>query len=551
MSDEFYQKVTNKEKDFENLWTRMDQDKDLLIQYPYRWLDDDGREEPDVDNITMNPAATFAHQVHNNLIKAEVKPEVTGLKLSDKDSNFLEDFIKAMDVEADQYAKFYDIPSYKDFEFIQACDRGSIVRRITLREKDGKLSCDSFQAVDARYFLYEQGIERAIWQATKLPRSQSDIEEEYGFKPNSAEDIITDFWDDEQERVYCGKILIAEGENFWKEPPFVHQIIPTGLFNFDADRMLYNGESIFALNRTLYKEMNLFATILKSLTVKAYFNGLQLEVENLALAKKPALSPRKKKILVPVLKGTKGYFSMPIEDLQRTALKYYAILEAALQKGALPEASSGSLSPIPSGAAIAELKEAEDPVYFPRVQGYALFKVQLYMMIIRQYRLFKFDLELGQPGFRQKYNWKKLSEDASIKFRIDLTSPKQDMANISMFAAVGDALSEETKMHDYLHIDNIAEEKARKNREKASRLSPTVAKYEVIQALFESANEDDIEKANIMILEMGITLDQFQRGELQPQGDIVPDQEPKQLIPMFNSSGGGTAPLSSDITTEE
>ncbi len=540
MADEYYQKVTDTEKEFADLYNRMDEDKKLLIMDEFTWTDKDDHEEPDVDNITMNDAAVFATRVHNTLIKAEMSPEVEGEKLKDEEAAVIEDFIRDVELEADSNVHYQDIPSYKNFEVIQACDRGRIARRVTLREEEGKLAPDSFLAVDSRYLIYEYGVKGLNWVATKMPRSREDIKEEYGYESPAKNNVITDFWDGEQERVYCEKEKIDENENYWGEPPFVIQVVPTGLFTFDADRVLYSGESIFAMNRDLYKEKNLFATILKSLTVKSFFNGLQLEVENVALAKRPQAPPYGKKFVVPVEKGTKGYFSMPVEDLKNAARMFYSILDSALQDGAFPRVSYGTLQFPVSAVGMSELKEAEDPIYFPRVQGYTMFLQRLYRMIIKQYIMFKMNLELGEEGFRKTYSWKDLNKDVSLKFRVDLTSPKQDMVNISTAAAVGNLVSDDTKRRDYLHIKNPDEENTKMLVEKAARMSPIVAKYDVVKALFDRG---ETIKANLMAMEMGMNLDELLSGKITQPEAVEEEQSPKQLLPMFGGrSGGGAQP---------
>ncbi len=538
-----YKKVTDAEHEFAELWGRMDADKKLLISDKFVWRDKDDREEPDVENITMNDAAVFAYKVHNTLIKAEINPEVTGDDIKPDDEKLIEGFIKDISIEADSFVYYQDIPSFKNFEIIQACDRGRIARRVILRAENGKLAPDSFLAVDTRYLVYKYRIDGLEFVASKMPRSKEDVEKEYKYSPRADNVIITDYWNDELERVYCGRELIAEYENHCGEPPFVIQVVPTGVFTFDADRMLYDGESIFALNRELYKEKNLFATILKSLTVKSFFNGLQLEVESVALAKKPEQPPYGKKFVAPIAKGTRGYFSMPIERLTEEARMYYAILDEQIQHGALPKVSYGTYPAPASGVGIAELKETEDPVYFPRIQGYTMFLQRLYRMIIKQYIRFKFNIEIGEEGYRKRYGWKDLDKDFSLLFKVDLVSPKQDMVNISTAAAVGNLISDDTKMREYMHIKNPDEENRKKLVEKASRMSPAVAKYDVIVALF---NNGEKVKANLMAAEMGLTLDELMGGNLPQESDATPEQPPRQLIPMF---GGQRA--SPNITGQE
>jgi len=535
MPDE-YKLVTDKEKDFADLYGRMDEDKKLLIQYSYVMRDKDDREDPDVDNITMNDAATFANRVHNTIIRAGITPEVEGEGLKDEDTSLIEGFIRAIDLMADSFIQYRDIPSFKDWEILQACDRGRIARRVTLREEDGKLAPDSFLQIDARYLSYEYGINGLLWVANRLPRSKEDIKDEYGVEVTRKNAVVTDFWNSEEEVVYVGKEEVKREANVWGEPPFIIQVVPAGLFFMDDDRMLQSGESIFSLDRNLYPAKNLFGTILQSLTTKSFFNGLQLEVENVATAKKPALPPYGKKFVAPVKIGSKGYFSMPIQDLQSSAKFFYSILDEALQNGALPKVSYGTYPSPASGVGIAQLKEAEDPVYYPRIQGFTMFRQRLYRMIIKQYIQLKMNLELGEAGFKKKYSYRDLDKDFSLKFFVDLTSPQQDMVNISTAAAVGGLVSKDTKRRKYLRLDNPDEENDKILAERASDMSPMVAMYDVGKALWERG---DKVKAGYIAKQMGVTMKELLSGASSNGKKPVPEQEPKQLIPMFGGATGG------------
>ncbi len=535
--DDILQKINSKEKEFSDLHARNDEDKKLLILSDYTMLDKDGREEPDVDNITMNDAGVFAARVHNTLIKADVIPEVEGSHLNDAEAEKFENFIRDIGSEGDAILHALDFPSFKEWEVMQACDRGRVARRITLNAENGKLAATSFRNIDTRYLIYDVGVEKLRWVALKMPRSKDDIEEEYGHTASRVNAIVTDYWDDKVETVYVGKEKVDEKPNIWGEPPFVIQVMPTGNWTMDDDRITMSGESIFAHNRKLYTAKNMFATILNSGVVRSFFNGLQIEVENIATATKPNQPPYGKKFVAPVQKGTQGYFNMPIADLTNTARMFYSILDSALQDGSLPKVSYGNLQFPLSAVGMAELKEAEDPVYFPVIQGLALFWQRCYRMILKQYIDLKMNIEIGEQGFRNSYSYRDLQKECSIKFRFFVTSPKQDMVNISTAAAVGDLISEDTKMRDYLHVQNPTLENQKKLSEKAARMSPAVAMYDVIKALFEQGEKI---KANIMAEEMGIKLEEILGGQLPQQAEVIPDQKPKQLVPMFGGSGGGS-----------
>jgi hypothetical protein len=540
MTDDIYPKISTKKNEFADLWARMDADKSLLILDKYTMLDREGRDEPDVDNITMNDPAVFAQKVHNTLIHADITPEVSGKELKDDAAEIIENFIKDISIEADSFVAPRDMPSYKEWETMQACDRGRVARRVTLTVEDGTLSPESFLNLDTRYLWYDTGIRGLNWVATETLRSREDIEDEYNFKCPGANSIVTDYWDSTIERVYIGK---RQADNDmphkYGEPPFVIQTMPTGIFTFDSDRMLTSGESILSINRNLYDKKNLFATILNSGVVKSFFNGLQLEVEDVRQAKKPEIPPYRKKIVAPVEKGTKGYFAMPINDLTNNARMFYSILDSALQDGAFPKISYGTLQFPVSAVGIASLKESEDPVYFPRLQGITLFYQRLFRMIIKQYIQQKLNISIGEEGFKTKFNYKDLNKEYAIKFKVFISSPKQDMVNISTAAAVGGLVSDDTKRRDYLHLENPTDEKRKLLVETANKMSPAIAKYDVIISLIQEGEEV---KADIMAHELGLTLDQIKKGDMSvTETPILPTEKPQQPLPLFQGSGT-TAP---------
>lgn len=540
--DDILQKINNKEKEFADLYTRMDEDKKLLILDDYTMRDKDDREEPDVDNITMNDPGNFGDRVHNTLIKADIIPEVEGEGLKDEDTELIEKFIRDMEFEADAILQPQGFPTFRQWEAMQACDRGYVARRITLSiGEDGRLAPTSFKNVDTRYLIYDNGINGLRWVATRTPRSKADIEEEY---PNAnflrASAIVTSHWDDEKESVFVGKNQVDEKENIWGEPPFVIQVMPTGTWTMDDDRMAVSGESIFARNRDLYEKKNWAASILATLNANVIFPKMQVEVEDaLAMNKKPASPPWAKKVVLPYLKGTKGYSAIQFPDIHKAFSHFYSILDSALQEGALPKISYGDLQFPISAVGMAELKEAEDPVYFPRIQGLALFWQRCQRMIIKQYIAQRMHLKIGEEGFRKEYSYRDLQKECSIKYRFFISSPKQDMVNISTAAAVGGLVSDDTKRRDYLHIQNPTEEDNKIWAERAARMSPAVAMYDVIKALF--ARGEKV-KANIMAEEMGMTLDQVIQGQVVQPGQSVPEEKPKQLMPLFRGTGGGAEP---------
>ena len=92
------------------------------------------------------------------------------------------------------------------------------------------------------------------------------------------------------------------------------------------------------------------------------------------------------------------------------------MLDEELQHATLPKVSYGVYPSPASGVGIAELKESEDPVYFPRIQGYTMFLQRLYRMIINQWIMFKFNIPIGEMGKKTAYKYQDLDKDINLRF---------------------------------------------------------------------------------------------------------------------------------------
>ena len=547
-----YLKMVNDRKGlFADLFTRMDKDKDLLIQKDFTLFDKDDREAPDVENLTLNDAAIFYYHVVSVLIRAGLGREVEGEKLKDKDTSVFEDFFRDYSQAGDEDLNRMDIPSLYAWNVNQMCGRGRIATRVILRQ-EGDTFYPGLLPLDSRYVIYDIGVKGLKWVALQFNRSKEQIVEEYGEeiggKLHTTNAIVTDLWHDEDEIVFIDKTEVKNQKHREAELPFIIQLCPVGLMFQDGDQIERSGESVIHLARKMYASKNKMASLLDTLNMGAVFGGLQKEVEDEGTAKKPERPPYGKRFVVPIKQGTKGYFPMPIADVRRATGLLYSILDSNIQDATLPRVSYGTLQAPTSGIGIAQLKEAEDPVYLPRIKGLELYYSRLYQMVKKQYVDKKLDFKMGARGFQKQYLWQDLDKEVSIKCKIEIVSPMQNMANISMAAAVGGLLSEDTKLRKYLQVENVQEENNKRLVELASKVSPVIAKYEMAKAYAERGEEV---KARLMAEEMGLTLDQLLSGKLEQAAPAIKEQEPKQMVSMFGGGQGGMMTKSEEGMMEE
>lgn len=542
--------LSDKTSEFSDLFTRHDKDKDLCTLKPYQMFDKDNRTEPDVENLTFNDPAVYASRVESNLIKANMQTVVKSNDMVDDETSFVEDFIKDYTVSIDESLVTKDIATLMAYNVQQICHRGRIATRSTPRidQKTGEF-IPGILPMDTRYVLYEYGAKNLKAISYTLNRSKTQVENEYGAKianqiNTSGTVEVTDLWHEDKEIVLIGQVEAKNVSHGYDELPFVVQLCPSGLMFMDGDRIARNGESIFFANRDLYEPKNKLGSILMTLTIMSFMSGLMYESDQGTKAKKPEYPPYGQRFIVPIDKGTRGYFNMPVNDVKESTRMLYSMVESALQQGSLPAVSYGSLQFPLSAVAISGLQEAEDPIYLPRLQALALYYQRLYRLIIKQYISSKMNIKLGTPGFVREYPYQELDKQYSINFRFFPDNPKQQMAAISVAAALGDMASDDYKRREIIHMENPDAEESKIWAEKAPLMSESVAKYKVMQGLID---RKQLIEANLMAVELGMTIEQVMSGDTGQVNTTnkVPGNQPKQLMPMFAGrigAGGRQAP---------
>jgi len=550
--------ISDKTAEFHDLFTRMDTDEDLAVLKTYKMFDKDDRREPDVEELTFNDPMVYANRVESNLIKAHMQPDVRGVGLSDEDVAVIEDFIKDYTLAIDESLVPRDIASLMAFNVQQICHRGRMITRSTPSYKKGVFD-PGVLPMDARYTLYEFGRKNLKAISYTRMRNKTQIESEYGAviaeQMAGTEQEVTDLWHEDKEIVYIGNVEAKNEKHGYDELPFVIQVCPSGLMFRGQDMIARSGESIFAPNRALYEPKNRLGSILMTLTIMSFMGGLQYESEQGIRAQKPELPPYGKRKVAPIDKGTRGYFNMPINDVKEATKNLIGMVISNIQDGSLPPVSFGNIQFPMSGAGIESLKEAEDPIYLPRLEALARYYQRFYRLIIQQYIDLGLNIKLGGLGNSTQYNYTDLDKDYNIMFRFFATSPKQNMVNISTAAAYGDSVSEDFKRREVLQLENPDAEEAKIWAEKAPFMSPAVAKYKVIEGLLARGK---LIEANLMAEELGLTIDQIMSGNMGEQKEVeVPNRPIKQLMPLIAGKVGAgereekSPEPASETTTEE
>lgn len=524
--------IEEKESEFSALHSRMDGDKDLCYGKAFKMLTAEGQEMPRVRNVTLPDAKMFARKTISVITAANQQVVVEGEHLKDKETTLIEEFTEDAYLEADNRLAKRGITGMFPYQVEKSCARGHLAARCLARVEKKKLIMDILP-LDARYFIYDLGVDGFIWAAYKTTRSKARIKQEYGIDIASDKEIVWDVWENNGNTIFIGEEVRTK-PNPYKYIPFIWQMTPAGYMFGDSDNAGHEGESIFELSRDVFPQMNMTATVLQTLNVKAIKPDYQYESAEGTKAKKPEKAPYGEGTVVPVDKEM-GYKLFPIADIHAATRLFYAMFEGRLQRATMAATDLGNLTFPLSGQAIRDLSQKDDLV-LPRLQALAMFYQQLSRMIIKQYQQWGIKAELGEEGHRRIYNPKDLNGEYTIKYRYFSTSPMEKLANYSVANAAGNMLSDETKRRDILKLEDPDGEVTKVRAELAEKLDPAIALYRLAGSLID---EDKPIEAKLVSERLVALLRQRQMGMegIQPLGEEVRKPESKELASLLGKGG--------------
>ena len=527
--------VTDKETELGPLFSRMDTDKDLYYGKAFEMKDSDGKAMPKVENVTLPDAILFAAWSVATLMSANQQVVVESEVLKDKETTHIEDFIEDAFTEIDNRLVKRGTAGLYPFLVEQGCIRGHLAARSLVRVEKKNVIMDVLP-LDTRYFLYELGVDGFIWAAYKTQRTKARILSEYGIEVKNDKETVIDAWDEKINQVWIGDEMVKEQKNPYGYVPFVLQLVPAGSMLQDEDSISHKGESIFALSRILFPEMNKTVSILQTLNIRAIKPPLQYESKEGTKAKLPEKPPYGTGSVVAVDAGG-GYKEFPVADIHNATRLFYSIFESRLQRTTLSATDLGNLTFPLSAVALTKLTAEKEQILLPRLQALATFQQQLSKMIIKQFQAANIKADLGEEGHRRTYSPKELDGEYTIKYRYFSTSPEQNIANYSIANAAGNLISDDTKRRDILKLEDPDGEAAKCRAELAEKLDPAIALYRQSESLIDEGR--DIE-ARLVAERLVALLKQRQMGAEQITSPETPSQPGnKALLPLF-AKGGGT-----------
>src|SRR4030042_3610219 len=397
---DYYQLVTDKERDFKGLHDRMDRDKDLFNLKPFILREANNRIIDNVQNVTRNDPRTLANHIQSILIgaKRQIEVEGKGLKtIEDKKTTIVESFLGDILDEIDSiiWKTWLRIPNLRAFLSQQICVRGSIASRYYQRVEN-KLLVPDLLPIDTRYLTYESGGGSLEWAAYKTKRSRAKISAEYEVTVAGKVGEVCDFWDDTFERIYVEQKLVKEQKHGLGYVPFVVQLCPLGSMLMDDDVLKYSGESIYDSLRDIFTGSNEVASIVHTTTHYGLKPPLQYESEggeDTVVEKLPYGEGATDSV-----EPGGGFKAMPLIDIHNAARNDYAMFDRRRQTGGISAVNFGALTQQLSAVAISKLTDMNKQQYDPRLQALSIFYEELADMIIGQFVKGKTKAELGRKG---------------------------------------------------------------------------------------------------------------------------------------------------------
>ena len=548
-----YQAVVDKRSEMSTLNTRRDNDAKLAILDPYKMTNPDGRETPDVLNVTMNEAKVFFDRCGAIMNGANMQRIVYGRGLTDKDTTLIEGFYEDIYYQNDLMLFNAYQTSLYGFLIEQILIRGAIAARCLMRE-DGDKFVPDITPLDTRHFYYETDSQGLIWGAPDITRTKAQILREYGIVIRGSKATVTDFWDDEVNQIFIANQLYKGGSETQDPtkhperpekhglgyPPLIFAGSGAGLNTlFDSGILKYQFESVFASNRGLIPELHRAASIFMTLTDMSFEQSLTWESDEGTEATKPPNPFGRGRRVIPADKGG-GFSAIPVSDVRNATRLLYNMIVGALQRGGLPNIDYGNLSFPLSAVAISKLTASKDAIFIPRLHAMSMFYRALSQMIKKQYVQAGYKVEIGEEGMEREYSSSDIDKKFSTKYEFHSTSPEQDIANTAIGQqqmALG--MSRHTVFEKTLKLDDPTGEIMKARAEKGEEGDSAQSLYLVMH---QQIDDKKFIQAEMTLQQLEMVLrDRSQGGTmgLAPARGGLGAGSNKPMVPLTAGEGGG------------
>jgi len=550
-----WDKITSRQTGMKQLNDRMDATAKLLLwdDDPYKLVKPDGKTKlRDAISVTPNLPKVFAHGVVADLMGGKWQTVVEGV--SGRKSHVIESFVDDNIAQADEYLlERYGIPSLDAWLCNHVCARFAIGVRWIAQIIDGEYKVDCLP-LDMRWTPYVLN----KWMANITFRTKPDLEQELeGYeklakdtggtynkiKLEKEEDIeVRDHWDDKINEIWVEKQLVfSQGHKFGKYPAVI--VIPaSGFMLRDKGYLKHEGEDILFLNSGLYTELARAISLEQTSGYAGLYPGYEKEVENIdgkASQPPPGLGES-----LNVKKGER-HEPVPRGDINKAGQTARVDIQEMVANGA--PMSPREYNTPPSAILLAGETELISKFQNAHKQALGIFKSQLARLMTEQFQNAGQEVFIGRRGKRSKYSPTKLGDpdEYTISYQLTVKSKRQELANLTEFAAVYDKLPLSWTLPNILMADDPNGIINDLELERAKQADPAIGLSEMGMKYAEEAEDmEDGEDKELKIFQSKLLIDQSVRivnQRLNPPPvlpEVKPPSQPKGNTNLLNTAAG-------------
>lgn len=527
-------------------FTRMDEDLGLYLLEKFAWQDTDNRDVPNVESVTTNFPRTFADKVVSSLGTADRRFDIAAERT--EDATLAEDFVKFGLAQAEvNLLKQLIFPLEESFDFGTSL-RGTIACRVILK-RDGSKYYFDIAPIDARALVYEPGPNGCALASIEGKKTAAEIERDYGetlgkslFKQKK-EAEVKDIWTPTHNVVYIDNKPVRTIEHNLGMNPILVVTCPTAPHLAGRqDAVKHEAESIYAPVRDLYGVLNKAASAWHTQNMMAILPPLQFISKEGRKASTPPFG-----VAATVnIKFGEEFKRMPISDVTLSHQAFFGQLAAWIQRGTMANIDYGELSFELSALAIKRLESAKDQVFVPRLKAKKSMAMLIADALIFQFIMGGYHTDLGDLGEEIPF---KPGDFKNKRFMIQVDyftiNPDENVADMTIATtAKSIGLPEEYIFKRILHIEDYEGVIRMRDRERIGNESQTVRFYRYGKSLLETGEEDDKLEAELVLKEIGMTMEQVAGATAKP-GLKQPASQPKPHMSL------GVPPVGTPRKSEE
>lgn len=532
-----------KKADDAELYTRMDEDRDLVQNVNYVLKDKNNNDISGVLSMQGNRPQVFKANVEAALNDAEEKINI----VSDDekiDTSYVEDYARALFATANQKRRRQGKVNFEAVIDQFHCMRGSsglaIICNKGIDSDRGEYLDPEIVPWDRRYSTFVMGSDGLEQAGREIEKTKDEIDAQmasFGVDYTAtAKAEVIEIWRPDIHYFYVGGSKVYEEENPFGFVPVCFQQVPIGSLLQEKDNARYEGESIFWLIRHMIPEFNRLVSILQTKNFEAVKPPLQAKTEMSLQAGdyEKMTSPG----AITRVEDLNAIHPIPFPEIKQSVFLLLEQINQAIDDGSLPRAMLGALPPEGMSAVLLiEIEQGRGRVFMPRLGARGLVKQAALEMAIEQtLQLFPSgSFMLGSRGHRRKFDSKKLLGEYDIEYIYTSRDANSDYARLSMGKTYEGILDRLTILKDIIKREDPEGDLARLLRQEMRERIPMLAEIDGLKAMYKLLEDgDESVKLDIDITEaaLNISLDELKVGRM-PQSITPQKQNVESELPIM------------------